>query len=291
MTRSLTGLLNILLGFILFSCVSAKKPDDDRSLLWKISGKNLNKPSYLFGTIHLICPDDYLWTEKMQQSLDKADEVCFEMDMDDPSVMMTVAMGMVDQSGKKLEEYFAPEDYKKISDYVRDSLNMNITMFQNMKPSALPTIFAVRSVYCADPVSYEDRIMQKAQKSKKEIVGIEMPEEQIALFNSIPVDSVIKEVIDVINNERKDEDTYRAMIKAYKEQDLQALYNFIKESENIGAEVGPFLDDRNKKWIERMVERMDQKSVFFAVGAGHLWGDNGVISLLRKDGYTVEPVK
>jgi uncharacterized protein YbaP (TraB family) len=52
-----------------------------------------------------------------------------------------------------------------------------------------------------------------------------------------------------------------------------------------------FLDERNKKWIERMEERMEQKPVFFAVGAGHLLGENGLIQLLRNSGYTVVPMK
>src|ERR1043165_5626955 len=147
MTKWFSALFNTFLSLILCICIAAHASDGDKSRLWKISGKNLNKPSYLFGTIHMICPDDYIWTDKMQKSLAKVDEVCFEMDMDDPSVMMTVAMGMIDQTGKTLEEYFTPADYKKIGDYVRDSLGMNITMFQNMKPSALPTIFAGKSIY------------------------------------------------------------------------------------------------------------------------------------------------
>ena len=51
------------------------------------------------------------------------------------------------------------------------------------------------------------------------------------------------------------------------------------------------LDARNKKWIQKMPEMMSQHSVFFAVGAAHLPGDNGVINLLKKAGYTVKSIE
>ena len=65
----------------------------------------------------------------------------------------------------------------------------------------------------------------------------------------------------------------------------------IQKSKSAGNDLDAFLDERNKKWIDRMTDKMEQKSVFFAVGAGHLWGINGVINLLRKNGYTVVPVR
>ena len=81
------------------------------------------------------------------------------------------------------------------------------------------------------------------------------------------------------------------MIKAYKNQDIPELYNQILKAKEEGDNLDVFLDERNEKWIDRMAERMDQRSVFFAVGAGHLWGPKGLINLLREQGYTVTPVR
>jgi uncharacterized protein YbaP (TraB family) len=81
------------------------------------------------------------------------------------------------------------------------------------------------------------------------------------------------------------------MLEAYKKQDLPLLNHIIQQSRTEGTNMDAFLDDRNKKWIERMEERMEQKPVFFAVGAGHLLGESGLIQLLRNSGYTVVPVK
>src|SRR5689334_20196089 len=94
---------------------------DSNSLLWKVSNKEMKKASYLFGTIHLICEEDYLWTNAMKKSLSASEAICFEMDMDDPTLMTQVAMGMLDQSGKQLKDYFTEEQYTRLAKFVEDS--------------------------------------------------------------------------------------------------------------------------------------------------------------------------
>jgi uncharacterized protein YbaP (TraB family) len=51
------------------------------------------------------------------------------------------------------------------------------------------------------------------------------------------------------------------------------------------------LYNRNRNWVQKLKTIMSEKSVTIAVGAGHLAGEKGVIKLLRKEGYTVKPVK
>lgn len=286
-----TFLRNILTLIITFIVSFTAGAQNTKSLLWAISGKGMKEKSYLFGTIHLICPQDYIWTDAMKQSLLKSKEVCFEMDMDDPNIMMQIAAGMIDQSGKKLKDYFSPADYEKLEKYVKDSLGMNIELFQQMKPVALQTLFSTQSSDCSNPISYENNIMEAAKTDKKEITGLETVSEQLDLFDNMPVDSVIKDIVDLLNGKNTDKGDFKKLTTAYKNQDLPELGKLIKESGASDKDIDGFLDVRNEKWIPRMIEKMDKTSVFFAVGAGHLYGDNGLISLLKKEGYTVTPIK
>lgn len=251
----------------------------------------MNKPSYLFGTIHVVCPENYVWTDKMEEAFKKCEEVCFEMDMDDPVVMLSVSAGLTDNSGKTLKDYFSPGDYTKLSRYVSDTLGMSILMFNNMKPAILPFIFSARSSHCEVSISYEDTLMKAAHSAGKDVKGLENPQEQIALFNILPADSVIKDIMDIVNGVKQEDTNYHKLITAYTSQDISALYDMIRATNDLGNNADAFIDERNIKWAPRMIDMMDQKSVFFAVGAGHLWGDNGVINLLKKEGYTVSPVK
>lgn len=268
----------------------AKKASNN-SLLWKISGKDLKKPSYLFGTIHLICADDYLWTDKMKETLTLSEKVCLEMDMDDPGLMMTTAKGLMDNSGKTLKDYFSEADYARLAKYVEDKTGLDIALFSQMKPIALQTLLGTKGSGCVNQVSYEERIMKLAQDGQKEVIGLELPEEQLKVLESIPIDTVIKQLLeDMAGNNSENDSTYAELIAAYKQQNLVKLNELITTADEPSMDMGLFLDERNKKWIPRMTTKMKTSSVFFAVGAGHLGGKTGVISLLRKDGYTVVPL-
>ncbi|MCB9046528.1 MAG: TraB/GumN family protein [Chitinophagales bacterium] len=283
--------------FILLSTIcgdkvyAQSKQADNRSLLWKISGKDMRQPSYLFGTIHMICKEQFIWTKAMEKSLEASEEVCMEMDMDDPSILMQIASGMIEGDGKKLQDHFTEEEYKLVEKYFADSLDIDITMFAGMKPIVLQTLLVPSVQLCDSTVSYEIAISGMAKSQQKEITGLESPAEQIKLMDEIPVDSIIKELLEVASGKTGDDSDNIEMINAYVHQDIPALYELILKSKEQGDNLDAFLDERNEKWIDRMAEHMDQRSVFFAVGAGHLWGEKGLINLLRLQGYTVEPLK
>lgn len=282
--------LLITLASVTISSKAGSTPTPNKSLLWRISSKEIKKPSYLFGTIHMICPEDYLWTSAMQKSLNLADVVCFEMDLDDPKLMVQITEGLLDHSGKKLKDYFKETDYETLKRFLADSLDIDIAMFQQMKPVALQTVLGSNVIPCPSPVSYESIIMEDAKKSNKEILGLEKAAEQLDLFDNLPVDSIIKELVDIVTKKDSSENEYRQLVTAYKNQDIQLLYQLIQTSAGNDIDMAGFIDVRNEKWIKRMSEKMEQQSVFFAVGAGHLWGNFGLIKLLRDAGYKVEPV-
>jgi uncharacterized protein YbaP (TraB family) len=292
MKRIITFLAGLITFFASATLSAQQKTDNrDKSLLWRISGKQLTKPSYLFGTMHLICPNDYIWTDKMKKSLTESEKVCFEFNLNDPSVMTQVANGLIDNSGKKLQDYFTPEQYNLVKKYLKDSLGTEISFYEHMKPVVLQSIMAVSGSGCPNPISYEDSIMKTALRAKKEITGLEELQEEIDLLVNIPADSVVSEIMDQVQKKGNSDSELHLLLTAYKNQDLPALNTLINSSRDLNDEMGMFLDDRNKKWISRIAGKMQQSSVFFAVGAGHLWGENGVIALLRKQGYKVDPVK
>lgn len=290
--------MNRILALIILLCTGCttvsqaqENAAGSHSLLWKISSKEMRTPSYLFGTIHIICAEDYIWTNAMKKSLEATEEVCLEMDMDNPSLTMDVIQGLRDNSGKTLEDHFGKENYAKLKRYLLDSMGVNIDAFAQMKPMVLPLLFSTSEFDCDSTVSYESNLVSAASLQNKEVTGLETVKEQIDLLDRIPTDSIVSELMNVVNGTDNCTEEYSEMINAYKKQDIVKLHELILKSKEMGDDLNMFLDERNEKWIERMTERMDQHAVFFAVGAGHLWGENGLINLLRNAGYTVEPIK
>jgi uncharacterized protein YbaP (TraB family) len=280
----------LLLPALVFGSCKAQKNEDGKSLLWRITGNGTAQVSYLFGTIHLLCPDDYLWTDAMRASLKSCKEVCFEMDMDDPEVLTVAASGMMNDDDRQLKDYFTPGQYAKLATFTKSELGVDLSLLQQVNPTMLQMLLMTKAVSCAIPVSYEANIMEEAKRAGKEIVGLETATEQLAVLNTLNDDSMIDGLMQMTDSFEASKAAYRMMLSAYKKQDLPALHRQIQHSKELGDDLGIFLDDRNIKWIPRMEAKMKGKPVFFAVGAGHLWGTNGVIGLLRKRGYKVEAV-
>ncbi len=280
-----------LLIFTASACTAQPATADEKSLLWKISGPGLSKPSYLFGTIHLLCPADYIWTDAMKQSLAATGRVSFEMDMDDPTVLREGSSGLLKGSDKQLRDYFSEAEYARLSAFVRDSMGLPMTMLQSFSPVVLQLLMLAKTVDCPLPVSYEANIMEEAKKSGKEIIGLERVEEQLELLAGLPDDSSAGMVMQMVDSFSKSKEEFARMLRSYKAQDLQALYRLVQDSREMGDNLGPFLEVRNRKWIPRMREQMKSGPVFFAVGAAHLPGEAGVIRLLRAAGYSVTPVR
>jgi uncharacterized protein len=278
-----------LAWLFILACFSSSAQTDN-SLLWRVSGNGLKHPSYLFGTIHLICADRYLWTPVMEAAFDSSQKVCFELDLSDPNMMSDAAQMMVDLSGKKLKDYFTTEQYAALTQYFQKNGGIDLEMMQQMKPFVLQMFMVSSSAGCERPASYEDSLMHRATAMHKTISGLEVVKEQIDVLEKTPTAEIIADVMKAAAAPDEVDSGYGKMVDVYVTQDLPQLYNLIINDSSLKNELGLFLDERNKKWVGRIAEKMAASPTFFAVGAGHLYGSNGIIALLRRAGYTVVPV-
>lgn len=294
MSKRLKRWLVYIIAFLGIIPATAGKTDSTRSLLWKITGKNNTKPSYLFGTIHLVCPGDYIWTDAMKRSLDASEEVCLEIDMDNTNALAE-SFGLLVDPVKKLSDYFTSVDYIKLQQYAKDSLELEPQILVHLKPVAVLMLLTKEAgTLCDVPVSYEENIMKTAKAKKKPIVGLETVAQQMKALESVPADTIVKYVLETISNNNSEDgaDEYMKLVNAYKNQDILKLQEMIASSEGLAAATDVLLNERNRNWIDNMKDIMNRgKSVFFAVGAGHLAGNDGVIALLRQAGYTVTPIR
>jgi len=99
-------------------------------------------------------------------------------------------------------------------------------------------------------------------------------------------------LVKMVDNWSLGKSELKTLIKDYKKQDIEALLKDMTSSST--ADVAfekDLLENRNRNWIPRMATIMKEKPTFFGVGAGHLGGEKGVITLLKKQGYTVKAVK
>jgi len=260
------------------------------ALLWKISGRDLTQPSYLFGTIHMICPEDLQIGDSLKVSVSQADRLFLELDMDAPGIMMKTMKRSMLPSGT-IRDLMNPGDYHRLESFMKDSLGMPMFLMNKMKPFTLMSVMYSKFLPCNKPASLEETLMQMAKKQHKEILGLETVEEQLAVFDRIPDTMEIRMLMGLIDDFQGQRDEFGRMIQAYRQRDLTELGRMINDSPDIDGFEDLLLVNRNKKWIPVMKAEMNRSTCLFAVGAGHLPGTDGVIDLLRKEGYTVSPVE
>jgi uncharacterized protein YbaP (TraB family) len=274
----------ITICFGVTTSAQTKSSKLENSLLWEISGNGLSKPSYLYGTIHMICGNDYFLSEKTKKAFNNTESLFLEINLSDPnelSLMQKAAMG-TEPLSKKLTT-------KQLSDLdviLRKSTGMTIQQVDNFSMLTVMSLISMKSFGCEDLKFYEMELIGLAKELKKSIGGLETIEAQIQFLNKAYSDD---EMIAMLQEANEEETT--KMVQNYVKENLPELYQDITTPKLMNENSKKWmLEVRNANWATKMPELMKKESVFFAVGAAHLAGELGVINLLKKAGYTVKPV-
>lgn len=275
--------------------------EEENALLWKISGNGLEKASYLYGTIHMIDSKDYFLTDHAKSSFDKSERITFEINMEEmnnPFALLPLIQKVMMPDGLTLKDLLSEEDYQLVRGKLSESgmPSFALGMLEKVKPLFLSALgtgdMAPGDLQNGKMKSYEMEFMKMAQETKKEMAGLETIEYQMSIFDSIPYPEQAQMLVEGMRTDSTGVDQFREMVEIYKKEDIVAMQTAFGEEEGgLGGYDDVLLYQRNRNWIPIMGNMMQEKVTFFAVGAGHLGGEIGVISLLRKKGYKVEPIK
>jgi uncharacterized protein YbaP (TraB family) len=287
--------LFFLIVLILSFTISAQNLE--KSLLWKIYGKDVKDTSYLYGTIHMIEKKDFVVSKTLKNRFKKTESLVMEIQLDmDSAANAFIKENALYPNGKSIKDYLNETDYNFFQTYLKDSMKMGmikVKLCEMMRP------FYAQSLIMADQMkkseSYEKTFHKMAKKKEK--LGLETIQEQMTILAGGELQTQVNEFIKEMKNGKLDAENEMAkLVQFYKNQDVQGLYNeMIASMEKEGGKMGgvtkeDFLDNRNKRWIPKLVQLMNTKTIFITVGAGHLAGENGVIQLLRNQGYIVSPI-
>jgi len=282
------NLFNIVLGLALtFSGLCSAQ--ESNSLLWEISGNGLKQPSYLQGTMHMVCESDFNIKQKTLDALSKAQTLVLELDYTDPKEME--AMQKMLKSDKKLSEQLTADEVKELTEALK-LYDVTLNEIDHYSPQALYSLIGKKATPCPpDAVKmFEIELLTKAMKSGKTIGGLEKVADQI---KALEASYDLKETIRQLQAGNEYAVLAQRMTKAFNEENLTLLDALLKDKRFMNEVQEEFmLNQRNIKWVANvMPAMMEKQSVLFAVGSGHLGGAQGMINLLRAKGYTVTPLK
>lgn len=278
-------------------------------LLYRISGKGLAKPSYIIGTHHLAKVAFIDEIKGAKTALTDAEQVYGELAWDDITSMTGIQKmqaAMMLPQGQTLKTILTPEQYQKLDQYLIKTMSVGLSHPQvgaqmlGLKPAALTTQLTLLTYLQHhmgefDPNNTFDQYFQMTAKKNNEFCGgLETLEEQMKVLFDKPMNRQVDELMCLIDHADFYAMNMEELTKAFYAQDLAKLQQVSDEKiggscDPTAAEEAALIYDRNAAWIKKMPAIMAEKSTFFAVGALHLPGDKGVLNLLKKAGYTVEP--
>jgi uncharacterized protein YbaP (TraB family) len=266
--------------------------DDYRSgLLWKIQPPG-RPPSYVFGTMHSEHPDVVNVPDPVQAALAQSERVILEMQLD-PQTLGKVAEAMQIKAGPDLRSLVGPQLFDQAAQ-IMDAFGVPAQVLKGMKP------WAVAVTLLTPPSNtglFLDRVLYlEALARDKPVSGLETVQEQMAVFDELPLKEQIALLEESLELVPQLDALYAHMRKAYVARDLAALARLnagmLEKADEVLADVltRRLVTERNERMAERLETYLEQGNSFVAVGALHLPGDDGVLSLLAGRGYALEVV-
>lgn len=265
-----------------------------QTLLFEVS-KEGEPTSYLYGTMHMKDENFQRCEGKITTYIEKCQVYSGELDMENvqPTPEMAAAMLMVTTSLESL--YAKKADYEIVKAFLESKFGAMASQIQAMKPFWIMS--TLTSLDQGGNMNREDIVDIRLQKASEaaglKIQPLETIDEQLSAINAIPLKEQAEMLLEYINDlENETGDDMTEKIKAcYAKSDLSCLETVYNENQFGENAEGALISGRNKVMVERLTAMMASgKSVFCAVGALHLPGEQGLIVLLRNNGYTITPV-
>ncbi|GEO12129.1 conjugative transfer protein GumN [Segetibacter aerophilus] len=239
-----------------------------------------------------MCAEDAELTETIKSLIKNVDQVYLEVDLDNASELLAGILELRSKNGQTLHSSLSLNDYNRIKDFFEKfQPSIPFSVLELQPPLMISASLFELLLPCERKNGLEIKIIDEAYREKKETKGLETVAFQSSIFDSIPYEDQARDLVKSIDSLEKNRKAMYEMLRVYKEQDIEKLYTLsVSEENSIGNYMDLLLFKRNYNWVDRFPAIAKEKSTLFAVGAGHLGGQKGVLQLLRAAGYSVRPL-
>lgn len=283
------------LGTVLFLLISFSVSAQYQSLCWRISGNGLKHPAYLYGTMH--APDQRVFNFGDKTNKAFAESKAYAMELDPEKMLSPSTLTQMIMSGDyKISKLIPDSDFYFVDSIVRLSTGMGMALFNKVEPIIVSAILDEYSmgITQTDTANKKDEMdlyfYKMAKKDKKKVIGIETVDEQLSALHTLSYEEQADLLIQSVEEVKKGEKSSNMdLMKYYIAQDLDSILAMSDEQQMPPKLFKAMITDRNIRMADRIAVFIHERPTFIAVGALHLPGPGGVIDLLRKKGYTVEP--
>jgi uncharacterized protein YbaP (TraB family) len=268
----------------------------EHSVFWEVSGRGLAQPSYLFGTFHLVGKSH---TDTLINVMDKfkaSTLLIGEVILDSAAFKKVMAASML--QGTTLELLLDEDLFSRTSTWLQEMTGHDLHMLNHVNPLTVQIYIMMLLQQKYSPVSnpaaetaMDQYFQQIAREQGKTMVGLETIEDQIhVVFDQLSYARQAELLGAYVKERDKAYDELVAMNRAYATGDLPALERMVHDEHYSDSELDQMLYHRNQNWMRQLPTLFQQGRAFVAVGAMHLTGSQGLIALLRQQGYQLRPL-
>ncbi len=279
---------NFLLGFILvFICLPGFSQNN--SLLWEITGDSIKSPCYVFGTMHIRDKRAFRFHDSLLIKLKSCQTFAGEIALDKSSIKEGASDFMV-PPGKELKNLLTEAEYKKVKRFCTKNIGPAALLINKLKPIFISAFITESLLESEMPMSLDEYLQEKSKDLGLTVKGLETVKEQMAVLDQLTLEEqaqMLVEQVDHIEEERKE---MQRMADVYASQNLDSLYAFTQTPEMEGEFGDALIKNRNIIMANRLEKLMKSETVFCAVGAAHLPGENGLLNLLKLKGYKIRAI-
>jgi uncharacterized protein YbaP (TraB family) len=286
----------------------AEGTENAKAIFWRVE-KAGTAPSHLFGTIHLTDERVNRLSPAVKKELDNARRLLLEIDDPSPEAMAQqilksprLANLMVFTDGRRLDQLLDGPDYEKLSRAL-SRLGVPAQDAGTFRPWIATLMLAVSECEqrreSAGLLVLDDRLAKETERRGLKALGLETVASQLQALSSVPEADQIDVLRSAVRYYHRADDLIETMVQLYERRQLAAMWPLQLElAEKVGVGRKAFdsyeealLTKRNLGMRDAALPHLAEGRAFIAVGALHLPGRNGLVTLLRGAGYTVTAVE
>jgi uncharacterized protein len=269
--------------------VSTARADSTLHCLWEIHGKH--NTVYLLGSIHTLRATDYPLASPVLDAYRGSNSLVMEIDLnelDSADVQSEMLASATLTGGKSLHDIMGAARYAHAQTLAQEA-GLDLAVFDQFAPWFVAEAISQMQLMQLgfDPSSgVEMYFLGRARTDGKSITGLETAHDQLALFESMPMETQANYLISSLEQAHDLPKDVNDMVRAWQRGDMGWFETEMKS--DLGRDPAVYqslLVARNRKWITR-IERLldDDENHLVIVGTAHLVGRDSVIDLLKKDG-------
>lgn len=256
------------------------------SLLWRIEGNGLESPSYLFGTMHVKDARAFNFSDSVLLAIEKTDYFALELQ---PDSMLNNIFNKYFEDDEAFRHLFDDNEYQKLNDRFKEEKGFDLDKLNIKNPILIRSLLTPSSSKPDDKQTFVDAYLYGIAKTQqKEVFGLEKVEDQTDIFFGASRKEQKQELMEILESNTADyQRSLDYMTDVYSRGNIEEIQRMVERYDIMDS----IMIRRNRVMTNSMKRLMHQAPTFAAVGCAHLPGENGVIHMLRKEGYTVSKVE